>query len=89
MSSLVDTTLLLVQLDEQGIDVMHSPRLGGWVWFDRAKLKAALDKPLIMRSGLVFGPFPSAVAAGHIGGREVSVKRTYTPRTIASEEVVQ
>ncbi len=30
-----------------------------------------------------------AVAAGHIGGREVQVHRTYTPRTIASEEVVQ
>ena len=30
-----------------------------------------------------------AKEAGHVGARQVSVKRTYTPRTIASEEVVQ
>jgi len=29
-----------------------------------------------------------AKEAGHVGARQVSVKRTYTPRTIASEEVL-
>jgi len=29
-----------------------------------------------------------AIEAGHIGAREVHVRRKYTPRTIASEEIV-
>ncbi len=54
MSSLISTTLLLVNLDKEGIDVRFSSRRGGWFAFSR-------------QHGVLAGPLPSAVKAGEAG----------------------
>lgn len=58
MSSLVDTTLLLVQLDEHGVEVWGNRR--GWFYCSRRHMEEAKgERPIPVR-----GPFGSAVEAG-------------------------
>lgn len=64
MTGLVESTLLLVQIDEAGIEVMFSTTAKGWIWFNREDLRKALRRPEIHRSHFVNGPYNSALEAG-------------------------
>jgi hypothetical protein len=61
---IVSSVLLMVRADEQGIEVLHNRRLGGWVWFNRLAMKMATSDNALT---IVYGPYRTCWQAARAG----------------------